>query len=154
GTELLYRIPRSGRATLVPARSGARLPPDDAAGRLVGVHQPDPATWEVSTNATQPQVLRLRLSNVPGWHATLDGRPLALEPYSGVMLQARIPPGRHMIRVTYWPDAFTAGIVVFTLTIVTLVIASLVARTRRRSPRLHKGQNDRGAVSSSGELEP
>jgi hypothetical protein len=132
GNELLYRIPQSGRATLVPARPGAPLPPDDAPGRLVDVHEPNPATWELSTNSTRAQVLRLRLTGVPGWHATIDGRPLALLPYSGVMLQARVPPGHHVIDVTYWPSAFTAGLVVAALAVVTLAVASVLARRRGR----------------------
>jgi hypothetical protein len=132
GNELLYRIPQSGRATLVPARPGAPLPPDDAPGRVVDVHEPNPATWELSTNSTRSEVLRLHLTGVPGWHATIDGRPLALEAYSGVMLQARVPPGHHVIYVTYWPGAFTAGLVVAALTVVTLTLTSILARRRGR----------------------
>jgi hypothetical protein len=135
GNELLYRIPDSGRATLVPARSGTSLPPDDETGRLVDVHEPDPATWELSTSSREAEVLRLRLTDVPGWHATIDGRPLALEPYAGIMLQARVPPGRHVIDVTYWPGAFTVGLVVALVTVVTLAIASILARRRDRRPR-------------------
>jgi hypothetical protein len=132
GNELLYRIPQSGRATLVPARPGAPLPPDDAAGRVVDVQEPNPATWEMSTNASRAAVLRLHLTGVPGWHATIDGRPLALQAYSGVMLQARVPPGHHVIDVSYWPGAFTAGLLVAALTVVALAIASIVAWKRGR----------------------
>jgi uncharacterized membrane protein YfhO len=100
---------------------------------VVNVREPNPATWELSTNSTRAEVLRLHLTGVPGWHATIDGRPLALEAYSGVMLQARVPPGHHVIRVSYWPDAFTAGLVVAALAVVTLVVASILARRRGRT---------------------
>ena len=104
GNEDLYRIPGSAPATLVRAGSRAALPPVEATGQPIAVGTSDPATWQMSTNAVAPEVLRLRLTNVPGWHATIDGRSLSLEPYEGVMLQARIPPGRHKIVLQYWPS--------------------------------------------------
>ena len=42
--------------------------------------------------SAEPQLLRLRLTDVPGWHAWIDGKSLGLERFSGIMLQARIPP--------------------------------------------------------------
>jgi hypothetical protein len=133
GDEDLYRIPGSARATLVRANSHTALPPDEAAGQPVAVHTPDPTTWQMSTNAPAPAVLRLRLTNVPGWHATIDGRSLSLEPYAGVMLQARIPPGRHKIVVQYWPTTFTLGILVAALAVVGMIVALLFTWLRGRS---------------------
>ena len=71
---------------------------------------PNPAAATVDTDAASPQMLRLRLTDVPGWHASLDGKPLVLTSYAGIMMQARIPPGRHIIELHYWPATFTAGI--------------------------------------------
>jgi hypothetical protein len=40
-----------------------------------------------------------------------------------------------VIKVTYWPGAFTAGLVVAALAVVALAIASILARKRgRRTP--------------------
>jgi uncharacterized membrane protein YfhO len=77
-------------------------------------------------------VLRLHLSNVPGWHATIDGKPLSLEPLSGIMLQARIPPGRHVIQLHYWPTAFSVGLVVALVSAIVLAGVPLVLFLRRR----------------------
>ncbi len=82
-------------------------------------------------NGTTPQILRLRLVDVPGWHATIDGKPLQLIRFAGVMLQARIPPGHHTIELQYWPDTFTAGIVVAMVTVVALVLALALGHHRR-----------------------
>ncbi len=82
------------------------------------------------------QVLRLRLTDEPGWHATIDGHSLVLTPYAGVMMQARIPPGHHLIEVKYWPFLFTLGIVVAASCVVLLVAAStmtLIVRRRKRT---------------------
>ena len=93
---------------------------------------PKPSAWKLETDAATTQVLRLRLTDVPGWHGTIDGRALKLEPFSGVMLQAIIPPGRHTIEVSYWPSAFTVGIGLALCSALGLVVALVIATVRRR----------------------
>ncbi len=146
GGEELYRIPGAASATLVPAPDDTALPPDDATGTPVTVHQPDPATWQLVTDADSPQVLRLRITDVPGWQATIDGRPLPLEKYSGVMLQARVPPGRHHVVLRYWPTTFTAGLILAAISAAGLVAAVVVEWVRRRK--------DRHAASTSPSADP
>jgi uncharacterized membrane protein YfhO len=87
----------------------------------------------VVTHASGPQVLRLRLTDVPGWHATIDGRPLTLIRYNRVMLQARIPAGLHTIELHYWPDSFTAGLVIALVTVAALAVVPVLLRRRRRA---------------------
>ncbi|MGD0394631.1 MAG: YfhO family protein, partial [Acidimicrobiales bacterium] len=112
--------------------------PVDAPGKPLTVTYPDAASWKIVTHAATPQVLRLRLTDVPGWHASIDGRPLPLTPYNQVMLQARVPAGIHTIKLHYWPGAFTAGIVLAALTLVGLMAVSIGGKWRslRRSQRL------------------
>ena len=137
GDEELYRIPGASVATLSPLRGHGSLPPVDAPGKPLSVSYPHAASWKVVTHADTPQVLRLRLTDVPGWHASIDGRPLQLTRYNRVMLQARIPAGTHTIELHYWPEAFTAGIVVAAITVLGLVVVPVVWRRRRlRSPTL------------------
>ncbi len=88
------------------------------------VTHPDPASWKMVTSSTTPQVLRLRLTDLPGWHASIDNRPLALHRFSGIMLQARIPAGRHTVVLTYWPEDFTVGIILAGCAAAGLVIAA------------------------------
>ena len=121
GDEGLYRIPGAAVATLVSLLPSGTLPPDDAAGVPVAVTHPDPAAWKTVFDAAAPGVLRLRLTDVPGWHATVDGRPLATEPFGGVMLQARVPSGRHTVVVTYRPATFTVGIALAAAGVVAIV---------------------------------
>ena len=135
GDEELYRIPDAAPATMSSAPTGQPLPPDTANGTPVAVHHPDPGTWSIVTDLTTPQVLRLRITDVPGWHATIDGRPLALQPFSRVMLQARIPPGRHTVVVRYWPTAFTVGLVLAGISVAGLAVALLSDIVRRRRKR-------------------
>jgi uncharacterized membrane protein YfhO len=85
------------------------------------------------TSSADRQVLRLRLTNEPGWKATIDGRPLTLSPYAGVMLQARIPAGHHVIELHYWPTLFTAGLVLAGACLVALAASTIIVVRRKRS---------------------
>jgi hypothetical protein len=133
--EGLYAIPGSFRATLVPLTSSRTLPPVDASGTSVNVSQPDPASWHMTTRSSVPSVLRLRLTDVPGWHATVDGRAVQLEKYSGVMLQVKLPAGRHVVVLRYWPNSFSDGIAaacVAVLVLLSMAVVGLVQIARRR----------------------
>jgi hypothetical protein len=136
GHEDLYRIPGAAVATLVPSHSG-RPPSVDAKGTPVPVTHPTDRSWRLVADVSQTQELRLRLTDVPGWHATIDGHSLPLEQYAGVMLQAQIPPGRHVVELSYWPTSFTVGIVLAAISGLVLaffLILGLVQR-RRLSPK-------------------
>jgi hypothetical protein len=132
GGEDLYRVPDSSAATLTALAAGGALPPDTAQGRTVRVDHPSPSSWKLVTDSAQAEVLRLHLSNVPGWHASIDGRPLALSTFSGTMMQARVPAGRHLIELTYWPDTLSVGLVLATASAIGLAGALLVSERRRR----------------------
>ncbi len=110
---------------LVPGRPDGRTP--------VPVQHPGPSEWRLTTSSGAPQALRLHLSNVPGWSATMDGRPLHLAPYAGMMLQARVPAGAHTIVLRYWPKTFTVGIVLAAGSAAFLAGLLVLAGWRRRS---------------------
>ncbi|HTZ10491.1 MAG TPA: YfhO family protein [Acidimicrobiales bacterium] len=141
GDETLYRVPGAARATLVRLGPGGTLPRAEARGTPVAVTHPGPSSWSLTTDATAPAELRLRLSDVAGWHAAIDGRPLALRPFAAVMLQARVPPGHHRITLTYWPTSLTAGFVLAGVTTCGVVGTAVLARRRRRA-------GERGALRS------
>jgi hypothetical protein len=138
GDEDLYRVPGASKATLTPLTPTGRLPDTSANGTPVKVTHPDPAAWKLVTLTKTTEVLRLRLTDVPGWHATIDGRPLQLDALAKVMLQAKIPPGRHTVELHYWPNSFSAGIVLAVLAAIGLLIALILTlwgthRLRARS---------------------
>jgi hypothetical protein len=120
--EDLYRVPDSGKAmlTVTGTAPGAASQPV-----AVPLSQPSPSRWVAHTSASGSGRITFHLTNSPGWHATIDGKPLALEAYHQVMLQAEVPAGRHIIELDYWPRAFTAGLVCAAIGV--LAIAGILA---------------------------
>ena len=131
GPEDLYRVPGAAIATLVPT-SGSGFPGTDAPGKAVPVVWPGPSQVRIRTDSTSSGVLRLRVSNVPGWQATIDGRPLALTPYLTMMMQAHIPPGHHVIEMRYWPKRFSDGLVLAGCVLLAFAGTAVVVVVRRR----------------------
>ena len=132
GDEDLYRVPGASAATIV-GRASAGDP--DAVGRPLVLRWPSPSTVAVDLTARHPSVVRLHLQRVPGWSATIDGRPLALRSYSVAMQQADVPAGHHLIRLTYRPAAFVTGLWLATLSLVVIGGAVLLAGRHRRRGR-------------------
>ena len=131
--EDLYRIQGAAPATLIPLSRTGIVPPVDATGRPVAVTHPNPASWRLVTAADRTSMLRLRLTDMPGWHATIDGRSAPLSRFAGTMLQLEVPAGRHLVELNYLPTTFTFGLVLAGCAVVGLVTASVLSwvRTRR-----------------------
>jgi hypothetical protein len=133
GGEQLFHVTGSAQATLSTVPSGGGPVPVDAPGRPVPVTHPSAASVRLVTDADGPRLLRLRVTALPGWHATIDGRPLPLEHWaSGAMLQARVPAGRHVIELRYWPGLFSAGLAIAAVVLLGFVAAGVLGLVRRR----------------------
>ena len=123
-------MPGASRATLAP------LPGEHARRSwgmgLATVHVTGSGTWTVDVRACcrggGPPAHRR-----PGWRASVDGRPVGLGPWDDVMLQLTVPPGRHVVTLSYLPRAFEVGIALCAVALVVVVAGSMVALRRRRS---------------------
>ena len=146
GNEDLYRVPGAAVATLVALRPNGSSPGDYAVGAPVSVAHPSPSTWRMVTNASAPSVLRLRLSDVPGWHATIDGKPVDVSRFARLMMEVRVPAGRHAVELHYWPNTFTVGIILALCSVFGLAIFLLLAWIR---PRILAGSRRRSVDSSA-----
>lgn len=134
--EDLYKIPGVSAAYLVPLTSSNGLPGLNAPGTPVAVSGRDSSTWRMVTDATSAEVLRLHLSNVPGWQATVNGRPLVLKPYDRAMLQARLPAGHDVVVLNYDPSSFAEGLVVAGCAVIGLVAMLAIGSRRKRRAHL------------------
>jgi hypothetical protein len=147
GTELvariagegLFEVPGSGRATLVPL---ARPHGTTGAWSVVETtSEPGPGSLRVSVDAATRSVLQLRLTDVPGWNATIDGSPLALRPWHDVMLEAIVPPGHYAVVLSYHPRALTIGLgaAVAAAAALALWLCATAFGARRRKGRRREG---------------
>jgi hypothetical protein len=139
GNEVLYRVPHSSVATL-STRSGRAT--------AVAVTDPtsNPGQIGLVTHSGTGGILQVRITNVPGWRATIDGRPLALTSSSVFELRARVPAGTHHIQLRYWPPLFSDGLGLAVLAAVTLGAMLAVDRRRQhrgKRPSLHEPEGSR-----------
>jgi len=49
------------------------------------------------------------------------------------MLQAELPAGHHVIELHYWPDTFNAGLCLSACSAAGLLVAAMIATSRRRA---------------------
>lgn len=144
--EGLYAVPSSGRAVLTWDRPGG-----GTGRRVAPAVQPSPSSWRVVVTAPAPARLTLSVTAVPGWHASIDGRPLALQVSGGIWLTARVPAGRHTVTLSYWPAAFTAGLALAGAAAVALAGGGIVvARRRRHRRRTGRSPTERGGANGGG----
>jgi len=133
--EDLYRIPDAAVATLTPMSIIENSSASATRDTPVAVTHPNPAVWSMVTRTSDPEMLRLRLTDVPGWHATIDGHPTPLTRFAGVMLQIEVPSGRHAVKLSYWPTAFTRGIGLAIIALFGLVGTLVFEQIRGRHSR-------------------
>lgn len=134
GGEALFHVTESAQATLSPLPPAGQTLAVVAPGSPVAVTHPTAASLRLVTDTTAPRMLRLRVTALPGWHATIDGRSLPLQHWAaGAMLEARVPAGHHVIQLWYWPGLFSAGLYVAGAVLVGFAGASAFTVARRRA---------------------
>jgi hypothetical protein len=101
--ERLYAVSGASRFSLV-ADVGS-----GATGTVSSVEHPVTSSWSFTIDAAAPSQLVLRVTDYPGWHATIDGRALPLSLYKGVMMKAPVPAGRYLVHVWYMPKRLVIG---------------------------------------------
>ncbi|MGH9296803.1 MAG: hypothetical protein ACRDZP_02360, partial [Acidimicrobiales bacterium] len=129
--EGLYKVPGAARASLV-GQSGGRNP-------IAPLSHPSPSEYDFTLDGSGGALVVLHVTDVPGWHATLDGRAVALDRYGGVMMSFRLPSklgaGPHSVRLWYWPARLTYGLAAALAAVLGLVAYGLFcwmsARRRR-----------------------
>jgi hypothetical protein len=128
----VYEVPGAALATAVPvATADSPDPPLFANGTPLKVEQPNPADWRIRVSQTTPARVRLRIADVPGMHAEVDGKTMPIRRFANTMVEIDVPAGRHDLHVYYWPTSFTAGILLASITALLLAAWLLVPPIRR-----------------------
>jgi hypothetical protein len=118
----LAKVPDSAKFTFAAPRSQAEV---------VSTRHPGDARYSLTVRVKRPTKLALRITDVPGWHVTADGRPLAVHGYEGSFLEVTVPAGTHTVVAYYWPRDFTYGIVLALLALLALVLWPFLPAFRR-----------------------
>lgn len=122
-TEVKPVVGASGRAFTVPS---APVYWQEDRGERVSVR----------TGASVPLDLILRDQLMPGWSATVDGRPAGMARHDTVFRRVQVPPGRHQVEFVYRPASYQTGLYGLCLASLLVTIAiclSVAARPGRQS---------------------
>ena len=76
-------------------------------------------------------VLQIAIPFLPGWRASVDGRPATLERCGGMYTGLRLTPGRHDILLTYETPLLRYGVALTAAGLLAVLIALIAGRRRR-----------------------
>ena len=125
--ERLYAVPGATRFSLVAnGGSGASEP-------VSSIKHPVTSSWTLTIDASAPSQLVMRVTDLPGWHASIDGHALPLSLYEGLMLETPVPAGRHVIHLWYLPGRLVIGTWLALATLAVLLAWAIWPLARRRS---------------------
>jgi hypothetical protein len=82
---------------------------EDAVGAWSPAAQLDRSPNRIAVVADGPGQLVLSDISYPGWRATVDGRPAAIETRYGLLRAVRLDPGRHLVAIDYRPMPLLIG---------------------------------------------
>jgi hypothetical protein len=72
----------------------------------------EPTRLELEVNATGNHLLVVSQTYYPGWRVEIDERPASLLRVNLIQQGVIVPPGEHVIQITFWPDSFVSGAIV------------------------------------------
>lgn len=119
GVYLLAR--RLGLTGVESARFGARL----------RVLESKPDLLRVDADLEAPGYLVVTQAYYPGWRASVDGQPAAVQRANVGFRAVQVPAGRHLIEMCYRPAAVSLGLTISALA----AVAALGVIALGRSPR-------------------
>jgi hypothetical protein len=135
-----WRLAYAGPDARVYERPGAmpleRLTGGAQRGRL-RVERRAPGAWTIAWEAPRRGRLVVAETWDPGWRATLDGRPAAVEPVRGVLLGVAVGPGSGRAELRYHPEGFVPGMLLSALG-----LAALAAGAARQAGRARLERHD------------
>jgi hypothetical protein len=111
-------------------REGAPTPADPGRARLVAYENE-----RVVAESRAPRRSLLVLTDVhyPGWKATVDGRPAAIERVNYLLRGVVVPPGTHRVEFRYEPTSWRVGWIVSLLGLLAVAVAVVAGLRTRRS---------------------
>lgn len=110
--EELYAVPGSSRFSFDSPPRGTEV---------TGVSHPGDASYVVHVRTSAAARLKVKVTDVAGWHATANGAPVAVEPSAGDLMSVEVPAGTTVVVLHYWPRRLSEGIAVALLALLALL---------------------------------
>lgn len=86
-------------------------------------------TWfspnQIVIQAQGPGRLVLAEVAYPGWRAYLDGEPIAIQTYQGLLRSVDLPDGAHRLQFRFVPATLGVGLVIFMVTAIVLTLYTI-----------------------------
>ncbi|HUZ22051.1 MAG TPA: hypothetical protein VMU75_15945 [Acidimicrobiales bacterium] len=126
GREELYRVPGPAGASFVTPAAGAV----EASLRYTA-----DATATITLRAARPSWVTVAVDDEPGWSATVGGHAAATRGRSGGEIQVRVPAGKHVLTLSYWPEHLSLALGLALGALLVLAAGSVLASRRGRRAR-------------------
>jgi hypothetical protein len=98
-----------------------------------------PQRAEIDVETPTGGVMLVRNSFDPNWHATVDGEPAPVLPADGFLQAVAVPPGRHLVVLSYDDPTIGLGVLASLATTVLTLGGALVLRRRERRIEVARG---------------
>jgi hypothetical protein len=125
---LRWRLAYAGTDARIYERPGALPLARLNRGGPVRIEGRTPGAWTLAWNAPGSDRLVVAETWDRGWKASLNGRPVEVEPFQDVLLSVPVRPGPGKLDLRYHPDGFVPGMV---LTLLGLAITAAGGLWRR-----------------------
>jgi len=122
-------------ATALVSCEGSALPPGPVAAiasmpKIVD-ERPGHIVLETEVPAGANGFLVISQADLPGWHATTDGKAAVIRRVHGLVQGIEVPAGTSRVELDYWPRTFAIGAATSAATALLLLVAIAVSGTRR-----------------------
>ncbi|MGC9156491.1 MAG: YfhO family protein, partial [Ferrimicrobium sp.] len=124
-----FSIAPSGRATLDTPTSV----PSSRDDRILKATHPSDASYVLTLHTPSTGQLVVRITDIPGWHASANGHALTLHRAAGDLMSTTVPADTTRVVLTYQPTLLTLGEVLGLITLITLIGYGLHETTWRHS---------------------
>jgi hypothetical protein len=131
-----WRLAYQGKDARVWERPGALpLARLEGGGRL-RIERRLPGDWRIAVQAPAGGRLVIAETWDPGWRASVDGRPAAVERLQGILMAVPLRPGAGHVELRYHPDGFVPGLLLSLAGVCAAAGGALAGRRRREEGTL------------------
>lgn len=140
----LYYVPGANQFTLTNGSGNI-----DGQGVISAVWSNN-YTVRLHVETTHADTLIARITNVPGWHAKVNGRDVQLRSWNVVMQQIPVPAGSSVVTLTYWPPLLTTGFTLASGAAISLLLMWPLELLLRRRGSQGERKRDEGEIANVG----